>query len=86
MGPLVYGVAYCPVSYQETLDTLGFAGSLSFQYYYYAKRKCLSRLENIDCGNQVIAAHHVEFRSREPGLVSESYQVSELYELWQVVR
>ena len=26
LGPLVYGVAYCPASYQEQLDDLGFAG------------------------------------------------------------
>ncbi|PPQ66554.1 hypothetical protein CVT24_007119 [Panaeolus cyanescens] len=27
LGPLVYGVAYCPVAYQETLENLGFADS-----------------------------------------------------------
>ena len=27
LGPLVYGVAYCPVSYQDDLDKLGFAGT-----------------------------------------------------------
>ncbi|KAK0446327.1 ribonuclease H-like domain-containing protein [Armillaria borealis] len=27
LGPLVYGVAYCPVSYQDTLETMGFADS-----------------------------------------------------------
>ena len=26
LGPLVYGVAYCPVSYKKTLDATGFAG------------------------------------------------------------
>jgi ribonuclease H2 subunit A len=26
LGPLVYAVAYCPVSYKETLDGMGFAG------------------------------------------------------------
>ena len=26
LGPLVYGVAYCPASYQEQLEDLGFAG------------------------------------------------------------
>lgn len=26
LGPMVYGVAYCPASYQEDLDNLGFAG------------------------------------------------------------
>lgn len=26
LGPLVYGVAYCPASYQEDLEELGFAG------------------------------------------------------------
>lgn len=28
LGPLVYGVAYCPASYQEELEGLGFAGLL----------------------------------------------------------
>ncbi len=28
LGPLVYGVAYCPVAYREQLDDLGFAGTL----------------------------------------------------------
>jgi ribonuclease H2 subunit A len=28
LGPLVYGVAYCPVAYREQLDNLGFAGTL----------------------------------------------------------
>jgi ribonuclease H2 subunit A len=27
LGPLVYGVAYCPASYQEKLEELGFAGT-----------------------------------------------------------
>lgn len=26
LGPLVYGVAYCPASYQKQLEKLGFAG------------------------------------------------------------
>lgn len=28
LGPLVYGVAYCPVAYKDQLDELGFAGRL----------------------------------------------------------
>lgn len=27
LGPLVYGVAYCPVAYKEKLEELGFAGT-----------------------------------------------------------
>ena len=26
LGPMVYGVAYCPVAYKEQLEELGFAG------------------------------------------------------------
>jgi len=26
LGPLVYGVAYCPVAYKEKMEVLGFAG------------------------------------------------------------
>ena len=31
LGPLVYGVAYCPVAYREQLNDLGFAGTLVLQ-------------------------------------------------------
>lgn len=27
LGPLVYGVAYCPAAYQEKMEELGFAGT-----------------------------------------------------------
>ena len=29
LGPLVYGVAYCPAAWQEDLEQLGFAGEIS---------------------------------------------------------
>lgn len=29
LGPLVYGIAYCPVAYKEELEGLGFTGELS---------------------------------------------------------
>jgi len=37
LGPLVYGVAYCPKSYQERLEELGFAGMtpLFISYLYF---------------------------------------------------
>ena len=28
LGPLVYGVAYCPAAWQEDLEQLGFAGKI----------------------------------------------------------
>jgi hypothetical protein len=28
IGPQVYGIAFCPVRYEEELKSLGFAGSL----------------------------------------------------------
>ena len=28
LGPMVYGVAYCPLAYKEQLEELGFAGTL----------------------------------------------------------
>ena len=31
LGPLVYGVAYCPVAYREQLNDLGFAGTIFLQ-------------------------------------------------------
>lgn len=30
LGPLVYGVSYCPVAYKEDLEELGFAGTVKF--------------------------------------------------------
>jgi ribonuclease H2 subunit A len=30
LGPLVYGVAYCPASYKEDMEELGFAGRYSY--------------------------------------------------------
>jgi ribonuclease H2 subunit A len=30
LGPMVYGVSYCPVSWKEDLEQLGFAGELHF--------------------------------------------------------
>ena len=50
LGPLVYGVAYCPAAYQEQMEELGFAGE---------QRVCnlsnffdpldFHRFKNIDC-------------------------------------
>lgn len=34
LGPLVYGVAYCPASYREQLEELGFAGQFGLRFYY----------------------------------------------------
>lgn len=31
LGPMVYGIAYCPIAYKEKLEELGFAGA--FQSY-----------------------------------------------------
>ena len=28
LGPLVYGVAYCPATYEDKLNDLGFAGAI----------------------------------------------------------
>lgn len=28
LGPLVYGIAYCPAAYQDKMEELGFAGAL----------------------------------------------------------
>ena len=32
LGPLVYGVAYCPVAYKEQLEELGFAGKCQVRW------------------------------------------------------
>ena len=38
LGPLVYGIAYCPAAYQEKMEELGFAG----------EQECRSYNNNID--------------------------------------
>ena len=35
LGPLVYGVAYCPAAYQEKMEELGFAGMSKSKIFYY---------------------------------------------------
>lgn len=35
LGPMVYGVAYCPASYQDDLENLGFAGALYIAFGHY---------------------------------------------------
>lgn len=30
LGPLVYGIAYCPASYQDAMEELGFAGEQNY--------------------------------------------------------
>jgi ribonuclease H2 subunit A len=37
LGPLVYGVAYCPVAYKEKLEDLGFAGMPTPHLRFYSK-------------------------------------------------
>jgi ribonuclease H2 subunit A len=32
LGPLVYGVAYCPLDWKDTLATMGFAGKYSVTF------------------------------------------------------
>lgn len=36
LGPLVYGIAYCPASWQEDLEQLGFAGKDFSQFSFSA--------------------------------------------------
>ena len=46
LGPMVYGVAYCPESYQEQLDQLGFAGeSFSSEFGLRAGRRTVVTTE-----------------------------------------
>jgi len=33
LGPLVYGVAYCPIEYKEQLEAMGFNGAWIFRLY-----------------------------------------------------
>jgi ribonuclease H2 subunit A len=48
LGPMVYGVAYCPVSFKDDLEELGFAGAWCSSLCSVG---CLyiDRLEDTDC-------------------------------------
>lgn len=35
LGPMVYGVAYCPVVYKDQLEELGFAGKHQFDEWFF---------------------------------------------------
>lgn len=41
LGPLVYGVAYCPAAYQGDLDKLGFAGMSTVAFVNTTPILCL---------------------------------------------
>ena len=60
LGPLVYGVAYCPAAYQEKMEELGFAGMDRVSYYYKTVSSLIVfsivRLQNLDCCYTVSAA------------------------------
>jgi ribonuclease H2 subunit A len=34
LGPMVYGIAYCPKDYQETLEEMGFNGACHSSFNY----------------------------------------------------
>jgi ribonuclease H2 subunit A len=52
LGPLVYGVAYCPAAYQEQMEELGFAGEQGLFYkdiYPFFDPLDFHRFKNLDC-------------------------------------
>ena len=57
LGPLVYGVAYCPASYKDDLDQLGFAGECRV---FTAPRNghglIAPRFKDAECRNACFAA------------------------------
>lgn len=81
LGPLVYGVAYCPIAYQEQLDQLGFAGlfdKLRFSLYLMLSNYC--RLKDLNFRYTINIAQHTQFRSHKSGMVCQSHQVTGLYD------
>ena len=57
LGPMVYGVAYCPASYQEDLEKLGFAGAWpqpSMHLCIYSS--VLSRFQDIERSDAFVTA------------------------------
>lgn len=69
LGPMVYGVAYCPVAYKEQLEKLGFAGK-----HCYSALQLLTlticRFQNPHGSNSFKSPRHAMFRPRQPRLVS----------------
>lgn len=45
LGPLVYGVAYCPAAYHDDLDKLGFAGTHTYM--------AMNSTSNVGCTRQI---------------------------------
>ena len=50
LGPLVYGIAYCPAAYQEKMEELGFAGKQECLFYNKEEYPLkFHRFKNVDC-------------------------------------
>lgn len=78
LGPLVYGVAYCPASYEERLDDLGFAGAaipVCMTRFDVVPSSC-DRLQDALVRHSRLAIGYFERRCRKYGVVSEGVEVS----------
>ena len=51
LGPLVYGIAYCPAAYQGKMEELGFAGEqvIAHTTTISTKKIFIIRFKNLDC-------------------------------------
>lgn len=75
LGPMVYGVAYCPVAYKDDLEELGFAGTLIAFGKLARNLILLCRFEDAEPRQQVWVAGHPELRSKQSGLVCTRIKV-----------
>lgn len=48
LGPLVYGIAYCPAAWKEDLEQLGFAGETMNESIILHRAQWQNRLEDFD--------------------------------------
>ena len=76
LGPLVYGVAYCPVAYKESLEELGFAGTLTYCSIFPTVTFNHHRLQDTHRAGALFPSGHIVLRSCKPGVVRPCPEVS----------
>ena len=79
LGPLVYGVAYCPASYEEKLNDLGFAGEYTTRRLQLVAHFDMAfvRFQDLERCDAFIASRDIVRRPRQPCVVCASSRVSD---------
>lgn len=76
LGPMVYGVAYCPVEYKDDLEQLGFAGESSLMPQDLLHDLCCDRFKNVERCYAFDTSGHAVLRPSKLGVVCQSAGVS----------